>query len=954
MTARTTLEVRGARENNLRGVDVEIPRDKIVVFTGVSGSGKSSLAFDTIFAEGQRRLMESMSSYARRFVSQLKRPKVDFVQGLSPVVSIEQKTITRSPRSTVGTLTDVSDYLRMLFATVGIAHCPQCEQAIESYSTAHLVEKVLRLPSGTTVEVRAPVARIYGEDWNYLLEHIRANGYRRARVDAREVDLGDDVALDEDVDYRVEAIIDTWVVGATRERDMTAALEQGFKVGDGLVCFEPQGLPKKQVSAFYADFGCRAHHIVAGPQHHRFFGFNDPTGACPTCTGIGTHLRVHPKLLIPDDSRSLAEGAVVNQALIYNKNNWGGRMLTSLAAHYGFSLDTPYRDLSAEAVDIVLYGTRGKRIEIVIPDGATQGQHHAGKNLAWEGVVNRIEGWYHHHRKHGGANASEEWFKTVMVEYDCPQCDGARLKRVRQLVTINDLSISQVGELHLRDLRGFLDSVRLRDHQREVGQTIINEISTRVDVLVDIGLDYLNLNRRSASLSGGESQRIRLSSQIGSGLMGMLYVLDEPSIGLHARDAVRMIDTLRRLRDIGNTVVVVEHDEAIIRAADWLVEMGPGAGIHGGEVVASGPSEEVLVGDASLTAQYVTGRARIELPKERRPPSKKVLGVRGARENNLRSLDIDIPLGRFVCVTGASGSGKSSLLNEIVMKRLHAHLKDSRTMYGEHDDILGIEQVDDFVAIDQTPIGRNARSNPATYIGFYDNIRKVFAATDEAKARGYKTSRFSFNVKGGRCEECQGAGTITTSLSFMPDIEVDCPRCKGARYNRETLEITYRDRTIAQVLDMPIEEGCTFFEEEKSIARKLLVLNELGLGYLTIGHPAPILSGGEAQRVKLANELSKVRRGKHILYLLDEPTTGLHYADIDRLLSSLQALVDRGHSVVVIEHNLEVVKCADWVIDLGPQGGHAGGELVVAGTPEEVAMCSASFTGQFLGPLLSV
>ena len=952
---RTTIDIRGARENNLRNVNVEIPRDKLVVVTGVSGSGKSSLAFDTLYAEGQRRLLASMSTFAKRFIGQLKKPDVDFVNGLSPVVSIDQKTVGANPRSTVGTMTDIADYLRMLYATMGVPHCPYCGEELAIRSAYQMTEHLLLLPKGTEVEVRAPVYKIHGEDYEYLFEQIRVNGYRRARIDGKPRDLGEHIELDEEDEHSVEAVIDTIVIGPGIDQQVLTSLEHGLKLGDGLLSFHITK-PKQQGPAhkkFYDGFGCAKHRLVAAEMHAIQFSFNDPAGACPTCAGIGTAMRVHPTLLVPDPKRTLNEGAFVNAAMTNSPDSWGGRMLYSLAAHYKFSLDVPFKDLAEKHVEILLHGTKGEQFEVKLPPKAKMGQQHAGKKIKFQGVVNQLEHHYRQYRKQGTSNAGmDEYLKKVMVEYDCPECGGARLKRTRRLVTIEGRNLYEIGQMHLVDLLGFLKSIKPTQKQRAICETIVREVSTRLELLIAIGLDYLNLNRRSATLSGGESQRIRLSSQIGSGLMGMLYVLDEPSIGLHPKDNVKMIETLKRLRDLGNTLIVVEHDADTIRAADHILEIGPGPGVHGGTIVAQGPLKLILKDGKSLTGQYLGGKKSIAIPTKRRPSSGKSLVVRGARQNNLRNIDVTIPLEQFVCVTGASGSGKSSLIHEIVHKKLVSIFHDSRVFAGDHDSLSGSERLSDVIDVDQSPIGRSSRSNPATYIGFYDAIRALFAETDQAKKCGYTASTFSFNVKGGRCEECSGEGTITTQLSFMPDVEVICPTCKGARYNQDTLEVKYKGKNIAEVLDLSVEEGVEFFKDEPSIARKISVLEELGLGYLKLGHPSTILSGGEAQRVKLAGELGKQIRGKHNLYILDEPTTGLHFADIDRLLVSLNRLVDNRHSVVVIEHNLDVIKTADHVIDLGPEGGHKGGQLIAYGTPEEIAKCKSSHTGRFLAEML--
>jgi excinuclease ABC subunit A len=952
---RTTIEIQGARENNLQNLSLEIPRDKLIVVTGVSGSGKSSLAFDTVYAEGQRKLLASMSSFAKRFIGQLKKPDVDFINGLSPVVSIDQKTVGSNPRSTVGTMTDISDYLRMLFATMGVPHCPSCEESIPVRSPHQMLEHLLSLPAGTEVEVRAPVFKIHDEDYAALFERIRVNGYRRAKVDGEARDLGDNLELDEEEDHSVEAVIDSFVIGPGIDHQVVKSLEHGLKLSDGMLSFHivKPARPGPKLKKFYDGFGCREHHLVAGEMHQGQFTFNDPSGACPTCAGIGTAMRVHPTLLVPDPTRSLNEGAFVTAAFSNSRDSWGGRILYSLAAHYGFSLDVPFEKLGVKTRELLLHGTKGELFEVLVPPGAKQGQQHAGKKIKFVGVVNQLEHQYRWYRKQGTSNAGmDEHLKKVMVEYDCPECGGARLKRARRLVTVAGKGLYEVGEMHLVELLQFLKSIKPTERQRAVADTILKEVKSRLDLLIAIGLDYLSLNRRSATLSGGESQRIRLSSQIGSGLMGMLYVLDEPSIGLHPKDNVKMIETLKRLRDLGNTVIVVEHDADTIRAADHILEIGPGPGIHGGQVVAEGPLKTVLNHPQSLTGKYLSGKQFIPIPHSRRPSNGKSLVVKGARHNNLKNLDVEIPLEQFVCVTGASGSGKSSLIHEIVHKQLYSLLQDSRVLAGDHDSLTGHEHVSDVINIDQSPIGRSTRSNPATYVGIYDAIRTLFAETDEARNRGFTASTFSFNVKGGRCEECSGEGMITTQLSFMPDVEVLCPTCKGARYDKETLEVKYRGKSIADVLEMPIEAGIEFFRDQPTILRKVSTLHELGLGYLKLGHPSTILSGGEAQRVKLASELGKLKRGKHNLYILDEPTTGLHFADIDRLLQALNLLVDKGHSVVVIEHNLDVIKTADYVIDLGPEGGHKGGELLVCGTPEEVAACPTSHTGRFLAEYL--
>ncbi len=964
MTKRESIAVHGARVHNLRNISLEIPRDQLVVITGLSGSGKSSLAFDTLYAEGQRRYMESLSSYAKRFIAQVTKPDVDFVYGLSPVISIEQKTVGRNPRSTVGTMTDVSNYLNLIYATVGQGHCPYCQAEIPVKTVSQILDAVLTLGTGAQIELRAPIFPIYGEDYDFLFTEIRQQGYRHLRIDGEAVDLSEALEIDESIEHAMQVVIDTVELRPGTEKEITTSLQNALLVGDPFleVAIVERGKPTtKAIEAFYAEFGCPEHHLVAGELTPDFFAFNHPPSACRTCLGLGTTKRVHPDLLVPDKTRSIADGCFVREAALFNADNWHGRHMHSLSKHYGFSLDTPFQDLPKKIVDILLYGTRGEKYILELPPGAKALRdpksagawlRMIGKPIAFGGVAGHIERSYKWYRqKQVAKSGMEAWLDKVMVEHICPDCQGARLKASRLLFEIAGKHLHQVGEINFSELADFLGDIAEDDvfrRHRTAGHQILREIRARLDLLLGIGLNYLNFNRRSGTLSGGESQRIRLSTQIGSGLMGMLYVLDEPSIGLHPKDNVKMLATLRQLRDLGNTVVVVEHDEDTIRAADYLVEMGPGPGVHGGEVVVSGGLDDMLACVNSPTGQFLSGQREIEVPARRRPASGKSLWIRGARENNLRDLDVEIPLGQLVCITGASGSGKSTLVNEILFKKLTNLLVDSRVLSGDHDALEGIEHVTRAVSIDQAPLGRNSRSNPATYVGFYDDIRKLFAATDEAKLRSYKPGRFSFNVKTGRCPECSGEGTLTTKLYFMPDVEGLCQVCKGARFNPQTLDITYRGHTIADVLAMPIEDGVELFRDQPKIGPKIEVLDQLGLGYVTLGQSATTLSGGEGQRVKLASELAKLRRGGHTLYILDEPTTGLHLADIARLLECLSRLVDAGHSVVVIEHHLDVIKTADHVIDLGPEGGHNGGRVVATGTPEDIARCEASHTGRFL------
>ena len=949
--ARTTIAVHGARVHNLKNVSVEIPRDKLIVVTGLSGSGKSSLAFDTIYAEGQRRYMESLSTYAKRFVAQVAKPDVDFVYGLSPVISIEQKTIANNPRSTVGTMTDIASYLNLLYATIGQSHCPRTGEPTPSRTASQILEAILALPEGTGIELRAPIFKQYGEELDFVLAEVRKKGCRLLIIDGKPVDISAEVELDESQIKDMDAVVDRFVVGRKHEKAIKAGIAATLLVGDGLLQVHiVKGATKAEAERFYRGLCSKTHHFVYGDIQPEYFMFNNPESACRTCGGLGVHQLTHPELLVPDPRRSILGGCFVREAFKYNPDTWDGRVMYSLSKELGFSLDTPWEKLPEAVRHAILNGIEHKKIVVSVPpDAKVKREDSAGKQVGFGGIARRIERHYRRYRQRGEASSGmEAWLDKVMVEHTCPDCNGARVRATRLLFTIEGKNIFDVGQLHFDELHAFLGAVKPSGRGADAGRHVLGEVHGRLELLLGIGLDYLSFNRRSGTLSGGESQRIRLSTQIGSGLMGMLYVLDEPSIGLHPKDNVKMIATLESLRDIGNTVIVVEHDEDTIRAADHIVEMGPGPGVHGGQVVVQGSIENVLACKASPTGQYLSGKRRIETPKRRRRGNGKTLTVRGARENNLRGIDVTFPLGTLVAITGASGSGKSTLVNEILYKALWKRLVDTRTLPGEHDGVEGAEQVHKVVNIDQSPIGRNSRSNPATYIGFYDNIRDLFTQAPLSVERGYKAGRFSFNVKGGRCEECQGEGTITTQLYFMPDVEVTCGACKGARFNSETLDVTLRGKTIDDVLNMSVEEGVTFFAGEPAIGKKIEVLSDLGLGYLTLGQSATTLSGGEAQRIKIATELSKLQRSKHTVYILDEPTTGLHLADVERLLESLNKLVDAGHTVLLIEHHLDVIKTADHVIDLGPEGGHAGGEVVVTGTPEDVAACKASHTGRFL------
>jgi excinuclease ABC subunit A len=950
-TARTTITVQGARVHNLKNVSLELPRDRLIVVTGLSGSGKSSLAFDTIYAEGQRRYMESLSTYAKRFVSHVAKPDVDFVYGLSPVISIEQKTSGSNPRSTVGTMTDIASYLNLLFATIADAHCPRTGERVPARTPHQILEPILALPEGTELELRSPVFKVYGEELDFVFTEIRKKGCRQLVIDGKRVDLSEDLSLDDSDETDMSAVVDRVITGRKHEKAIKAAVAATLLIGDGLMQFEVlKGCSRAERDRFYRTLCSPTHHFVYGGIEPEYFMFNNPESACRTCGGLGVHKITHPELLVPDPKRSIRGGCFVKEAYKYNPDTWDGRIMYTLSTVLQFSLDTPWAKLSENVRQSILYGLDGRKLKTVSPPEAkTKREDWEKHEIGFGGIARRIERHYRRYRQRAEASSGmEEWLDKVMVERTCPDCKGARLRLTRLLFTISGKSIHDVGALNFDELHTFLGGIRPAGPGADAGRQVVMEIRRRVELLLGIGLDYLNLNRRSSTLSGGESQRIRLSTQIGSGLMGMLYVLDEPSIGLHPKDNVKMIATLQRLRDIGNTVIVVEHDEDTIRSADHIVEMGPGPGVHGGQVVVQGTFEDILKCKASPTGQFLSGKRAIDTPLRRRKGTGKTLTVRGARENNLKSVDVAFPLGTLIAVTGASGSGKSTLVNEILYKALWKRLVDTRALPGDHDGIDGVDYVHKIIDIDQSAIGRNSRSNPATYIGFYDTIRDLFARAPLSAERGYSPGRFSFNVKGGRCEECQGEGVITTQLYFMPDVEVTCAVCKGARFNAETLDVTLREKTITDILNMSVEEGVAFFANEPSICKRIEVLNDLGLGYVTLGQSATTLSGGEAQRVKIAAELSKLQRSKHTVYILDEPTTGLHLADVERLLQCLNRLVDAGHTVIVIEHHLDVIKTADYIIDLGPEGGHAGGEVIATGTPEAVAACKASWTGRYL------
>ncbi len=936
------LIVRGAREHNLKGIDLDLPRDSLIVFSGLSGSGKSSLAFDTIFAEGQRRYVESLSAYARQFLGQMDKPDVDFIEGLSPAVSIDQKSTNRNPRSTVGTITEVYDYLRLLYARVGVQHCPVCGEEVRSQTPQQIVDSVLTLPEGTRYQVLAPVIRGRKGEYQDLFEDLQSQGFARARVDGETVQLSEPPQLEKKLKHDIEVVVDRLVARDGIRQRLTDSVETALRIADGLVIIEPVDgdVPARRYSEKRA---CPNDHVLTLEEMEpRTFSFNAPYGACPECTGIGVKLEVDPELVVPDPELSLAEGAIVPWSSM--SSEYFGRALEGLAAEIGFSMNTPFKDLSDEAKKAVLYGNNYKVHVKFRNRYGRERQYTTG----FEGAITWLE------RLHGQTESdyTREKYESYMREIPCPRCEGTRLKPEVLAVTIGGKSIAEICELSIGEARDFLNRAELDERGKQIAVQVLKEIDARLGFLLDVGLDYLTLSRAAATLSGGEAQRIRLATQIGSGLVGVLYVLDEPSIGLHQRDNHRLIETLTRLRDLGNTLIVVEHDEDTIRTADWVVDIGPGAGEHGGEVVHSGPVEALLKNDRSLTGQYVAGKKQIAVPDVRRTWTEgKTLTVVGAREHNLQGIDVTFPLGVLTAVTGVSGSGKSTLVNSILYTSLANTLNGARQVPGRHSRILGTGHLDKVVHVDQGPIGRTPRSNPATYTGVWDRIRKLFSETTEAKVRGYGPGRFSFNVKGGRCEACSGDGTLKIEMNFLPDVYVPCEVCKGARYNRETLEVHFKGKNVADILDMPISEAAEFFEAIPAISRHLSTLVDVGLGYVRLGQPAPTLSGGEAQRVKLASELQRRSTGRTI-YVLDEPTTGLHFEDVRKLLGVLQGLVDKGNTVIVIEHNLDVIKSADWVIDMGPEGGSGGGLVVAEGTPEDVAKVEASHTGRFLAQLL--
>lgn len=935
--------IKGACEHNLKNIDLELTRDQLIVFTGLSGSGKSSLAFDTIYAEGQRRYVESLSAYARQFLGQMEKPDVEYISGLSPAISIDQKTTSKNPRSTVGTVTEIYDYLRLLFARVGIPHCPKCGKEIKKQTIDQMVDQLMELPERTKVQLLAPVVRGRKGRHEKVIETAVKQGYIRARIDGVVYDLTEmELDLDKNKKHSIDIVVDRLVIKEGIQKRLTDSIETVMKQTGGLMIAEING---EQELNFSQSFSCPDCQISIDEIEPRLFSFNNPFGACPTCTGLGEKLEVDPELVIPNPELTLRQGAiaVVGWGSIANPDSYAYALFEALMAKYDFDLDTPFSELPEKVQNIILYGTGDEKVQFTF-----NGEYGTRKyDYAFDGVVGNTKRRY----EDSSSESMRDEYESYMTSIPCKTCKGTRLKPEALAVTVGDKNINDVTNMSIGELRTFFLEVELTNRQKAIGDQVLKEINARLGFLVDVGLDYLSLSRSSGTLSGGEAQRIRLATQIGSGLVGVLYILDEPSIGLHQRDNERLIQTLVRLRDLGNTLIVVEHDEDTMHAADWIVDIGPGAGEHGGNIISSGPIDTILACESSETGAYLSGRKKIEIPETRRKGNGNKIKIVGAKENNLKNVSVDIPLGTLTCITGVSGSGKSTLINEILLKRLARDLNRAKLKPGAHKDIKGLENLDKVIHIDQSPIGRTPRSNPATYVGVFDMIRDVFAGTQEAKMKGYQKGRFSFNVKGGRCEACRGDGMLKIEMHFLPDVYVPCEVCKGQRYNRETLEVKYKDKTISDILDMTVEEALKFFENFQAISRKLQTLYDVGLGYIRLGQSSTTLSGGEAQRVKLATELSRRGTGR-TMYILDEPTTGLHFADVHKLVGILDRLVENGNTVVVIEHNLDVIKTADYIIDLGPEGGSRGGEIVATGTPEQVAKVEQSYTGKFLKKML--
>jgi len=957
---RDTIEVIGANQNNLKNVDIEIPRDKLTVVTGVSGSGKSSLVFDVIYGEGQRRFLESISNFAKGRINQVKKPNVKYVRGLSPVVSIEQKKGNFNPRSTVGTVTDIQDYLRLLFATIGVGSCPICDYNLYQVNASRMAEHISSLPSGTVVELRVPTRKIPGTDFNYLFDIIRKKGYKRLLVDGEAFDLSEKRELDEEINYEMEIIIETFTlkkgmhlhIAKTIEAAMIA-LNDDIMLRAEIISFPEKfsdDETQKLTEEFYKKYFCPTHHYVLCELQTFHFSFNTEGSACSTCHGIGKSHVVEERFLIDKPEKSLMEGCFRQSVLKKPfKDSYRWVMIYSTASYYGVNVNTPWNELKEDEREVLLHGSKGKRIEMIEPPGMKKRNWMVGRQQAWGGMIGDIYWWYNGWIRNKDGGYDPEFIKDVMVETTCPDCGGGRLKKQRLSVKVGGKNIHELSSLQLVALIDFLSKLEFKGHNAEVAESIARELIKRLQLLIDVGLYYLSLGRRSDSISGGEMQRIKMSTQISSELMGMLYIMDEPSIGLHPRDSVKVIDIMKKLRDIGNTVIVIEHDLETMRNADYLVEVGPGPGIHGGNILAYGTGKQVLKDKKSLTGAYLSGTKNISLPEKRRTPGDDFITIIGASENNLKNVTVEIPLGVFLCITGVSGSGKSTLIYETLYKQIEVLKRQARIVPGKHEMMLGYDVINNVINIDQSAIGRNSKSNPATYVGIFDQIRKLFAGTEEAIVKGYQPIDFSLtHANGARCEHCTGDGIITTSLQFMADIEMTCPVCKGARFSDEGLEVKWNGKSIGDVLKLTVEEAREFFKDNKYISHKLSIMDELGLGYMTLGQSSTTLSGGEAQRVKLAWELAKIKRGSHNLYILDEPTTGLHIADIEKLLVSINKLVDSGHTVLVIEHNLDVIKSSDYIIDLGPDGGDGGGEIVAFGTPEEVAKCEKSYTGKFL------